>query len=242
MQKLKENSLDFFKQRKIQDINPDSNMHVMYAMFLYTMYKTFNIKSIIKIAVIITMGFGIYSINKAIDASNQKETVNQGIILKENTDNVSKISQAKIDETVVFLDNARDKEIARLTQMYWIIKYLDKKGDLHDSVGHSINEIQKTIVNAKTHYAHRKLEMVQAYNLVQQKKYNLLKETYDEKNPLSVLVSLVNDNNMKADYVTTNSAVIIHKYMGNVENPEDLNVYLATNKEKMKQELVIFEK
>lgn len=242
MQKLKENSLDFFTQGKIEQVKSNSTIHVMYAMFLYTIYKTFNFKSLSKIALIIALGFGIYYVNKLMDVSNQKDAIHQSEVFKENVENVSKITPQKIAETVVFLDNARDKEIARLTQMYWIIKYLDKKGDLYNHFKSAINELQQAIVKAKDHYAKRKLELVQTYSLVQQKKYSMLKQTYDDKNPLGVVISLVNANTLKSDYVTQESAKVIQENMEKVVNPEELNIYLANNKDKMKQELIIFEK
>lgn len=242
MQKLKENSLDFFKQSKIEQFNTKSNIHVIYAMFLYTMYKIFNIKILVKLAFLGVFIYCVFGAFQYFSDGEKKDEAMQAVLFKENVENVSKISQSQINETLVFLDNARNKEINRLTQLYWIVKYIDSKGNLDGNIKYAINDIQKAIVETKDHYANRKLELVQTYNLVQQKKYNFLTNSYDDKNALSIVVALVNANNMKADYVTADSAKLIQKFMAEVNQPEELNVYLANNKEKMKQEFVIFEK
>lgn len=242
LQNFKENSLDFFTQGKIEKLEKTSTTQVVFAMLLYTVYQIFNIKRLIKLGFFAAFIFIIY----ALIASSIEETVKEekmaSLVYKENIQIVSGFSQEQISQSLAYLDASRDKEIARLTQTYWIIKYLDKEGDLYHSVGQSIQDIQEAIVKAKEHYSSRKLDVAQSYTLVQQKKYDFIKQTYDEKQPLAIIVQLVNAKNLNLEYVTPDSARVIQDLMKRVKNPEKLNVYLNANKEQMKQEFVIFEK
>lgn len=242
MQSFKENSLDFFSQGKIEKIEKTSTVQVLFAMLCYTLYQTFNIKRLIKLGIFATLLFGIYTWIDSHYENEEKETAMAEMVYKENINIINGFSQEKINEALAYLDTSRDKEIARLTQTYWIIKYLDKEGDLYHSVGQSIQDIQEAIVKAKEHYSSRKLEVATTYNLVKEKKYQFINPTYDDKAPLSVVVELVNTKNLNLEYVTPNSAKVIQDFMKRVKNPEKLNVYLNANKEQMKQEFVIFEK
>lgn len=242
MQTFKENSLDFFSQGKIEKIEKTSTIQVLFAMLLYTLHQTFNIKRLIKLGMFAAFVFGMYSWISSHYEKNAQEEKMAAMVYKENINIVNGFSQEKMNEAIAYLDASRDKEIARLTQTYWIIKYLDKEGDLYGNVTHGIQEIQAAIVKAKEHYASRKLEVAKTYNLVKEKKYDFIKPTYDDKQPLSVVVELVNAKNLNLEYVTPNSAKVIQGFMAQVEDPEKLNVYFAENQEKMKQDFVIFEK
>lgn len=118
----------------------------------------------------------------------QSSSQNSAIEMTEQMNNIKKISPQEMTNILAFIDKNKNMEIARITELYWKIKFVsDSKPDKYNLVKY-VRDMSKLNMQMVHHYNNRMNEISLAYKAVAAGNRNYEVTTYDNSNAYTKLL------------------------------------------------------